>query len=389
MKNISTSFLLIIFLFSFSSFAQEFTELKSINPVSSPRELIELGYDGENTQSVSAANVEFIVATKLTAAMITPYIDKGLVKVKFYISSAPVGNSVTIYIYAAGTASSPGAILHTQVATVTPTSWNTKELTTPLALTAGDLWIGIKATSGPTGSQFWPGCDAGPNNPNGQYMFWAGAWTTLNALGAFPYNWNIRGIVDTNIPVELSSFSGSCVNGSVKLNWTTASELNNRGFEVQRKASGSEFITIAFINGQGSTTETTEYSYSDRISSNGIFTYRLKQVDFNGISEYSYEIEVDAALPSEFTLNQNYPNPFNPSTVISFSLAVDSKVSVRVFNLLGQEVASLFNGTLSSGRHEFNLNLSGTNSGIYFYQLEAAGIDGSTFRSVKKMTLSK
>jgi hypothetical protein len=391
MRKLTTTLLLFVFLFSFSSFAQEFKVERNDNPTSSPRELVELGWDGPNTNSIGAANADFIVATKLTATMLTPYVGKGLVKVKFYIAKAPVGNTATVKIYASGTASAPGPELFSQLVTVTINAWNEFTLPSAIEIPTGDLWIGIKAQSQSVATEvFWAGCDAGPNMPNGQFMYFNNAWTTLAALNpALTYNWNIRGVVDTNVPVELASFSGSCVNGSVVLNWVTASEMNNRGFEIQRKSTGTEFIPVAFVNGQGTTTETIEYTYSDRITAHGIYTYRLKQVDFNGNYEYSNEIELDAFAPVEFALNQNYPNPFNPSTVVSFSLAVDSKVSLRVFNLLGQEISTLFDGDLNAGIHQLNLDLSGANSGIYFYQIQAAGIDGSSFKSAKKMTLTK
>jgi hypothetical protein len=390
MRKLSTILLLSIFLFSFSSFAQEFSVKKNENIDTSPRELIELGWDGVNTNAIGAANADFIVATKLTPSMLTPYIGKGLVRVKFYIRDLTVGNTVTVKVYAAGTATAPGAEIHSAPMTVTANSWMTYTLPAYIDITGTDIWLGVRGTSLADPNQYWAGCDAGPNLPNGQYMYFNNAWTTLAALNpALTFNWNLRGVIDTNVPVELGSFSGSCVNGSVKLDWVTASELNNRGFEVQRKSAGSDFVTVAFINGKGSTTETTEYTYSEKVSANGVYTYRLRQIDFNGNFEYSYEIEVDAAIPAEFALNQNYPNPFNPSTVINFSLAVESKVSVKVFNLLGQEVSTLFNGSLNAGSHDLSLNLTGSTSGIYFYQLEASGIDGSSFTSVKKMILNK
>ncbi len=93
--------------------------------------------------------------------------------------------------------------------------------------------------------------------------------------------------------------------------------------------------------------------------------------------------------PDVFALEQNYPNPFNPSTTINFSLAADSKVSLTVFDILGQEVANLINGNLAAGSHEINFNASNVNSGVYFYRIDATGVDGTNFTSVKKMILTK
>ncbi|MCL4279326.1 MAG: T9SS type A sorting domain-containing protein, partial [Ignavibacteriaceae bacterium] len=165
-------------------------------------------------------------------------------------------------------------------------------------------------------------------------------------------------------------------------------ETNNQGFEVQR-SNGSEFITIGFVEGHGTTTETQTYSYSDRTVNVGTYSYRLKQVDFNGTFEYSSIVEVDVPAPVEFALDQNYPNPFNPSTKISFRLAVDSKVNLTVFDVLGQEIASLVNGNLVAGGHSVDFDASSLNSGVYLYRIEATGVDGSNFIDMKKMILTK
>jgi hypothetical protein len=190
------------------------------------------------------------------------------------------------------------------------------------------------------------------------------------------------------VPVELSSFSANANFGVVELQWITATETNNRGFEVQRSA-GGEFETIAFVEGYGTTTETQVYTYADRSVEVGSYNYRLKQIDFDGTVDYSDIVEVDVPAPAEFALDQNYPNPFNPSTKIAFRLAVDSKVSLKVFDILGQEVASLVNTNLVAGAHNIDFNASSLNSGVYMYRIEATGIDGTNFVDVKKMILTK
>jgi hypothetical protein len=190
------------------------------------------------------------------------------------------------------------------------------------------------------------------------------------------------------IPVELTSFIATADYGSVELNWITSTETNNRGFEVQRSA-GGEFETIAFVEGHGTTTEVQAYNYIDRNVNVGSYSYRLKQVDFDGTFKYSDVVEVDVPMLREFALDQNYPNPFNPSTKISFRLAVDSKVSLKVFDVLGQEVATLVNTNMSVGGHSVDFDASLLNSGVYLYRLEAVGIDGTNFIDVKKMILTK
>ncbi|MDO8550402.1 MAG: T9SS type A sorting domain-containing protein [Ignavibacteria bacterium] len=157
---------------------------------------------------------------------------------------------------------------------------------------------------------------------------------------------------------------------------------------MQRK-SNSEYQAISFIDGYGTTTNAQQYSFVDNNIQPGHYTYRLKQIDFDGTFEYSNEVEVDFEVPSDFSLSQNYPNPFNPSTKISFNLPVESNVTLKIFNVIGQEVMSLIHGNLNAGFHNLDLNASNLNSGVYFYTLEAQGNDGSSFSEVKKMMLTK
>lgn len=190
------------------------------------------------------------------------------------------------------------------------------------------------------------------------------------------------------VPVELTSFNANVKDGSVILNWATATETNNSGYEVQRKQDG-QFVQVGFIKGSGTTTETRNYSFVDNKLDAGKYIYRLKQIDLDGSFEYSNEVEVNIAAPSVFALNQNYPNPFNPSTKINFSLAVDSKVTLTVFNILGQKISTLVNSNYGAGVHAVAFDATKLNSGIYIYKMEAAGIDGSSFTATKKMMLTK
>jgi hypothetical protein len=190
------------------------------------------------------------------------------------------------------------------------------------------------------------------------------------------------------VPVELTSFTASAMNNDVVLNWATATEINNQGFEVERGVNG-QFTKIGFVAGNGTTTQANQYTYTDRGLANGTYSYRLRQVDFDGTFEYSPVVEVDVNVPVEFTLGQNYPNPFNPSTTITFGLSVDSKVSLKVFDVLGQQVAVLVDGNLGQGPHEINFDASSLNSGVYFYTIEAKGVDGNSFMNTKKMILTK
>ena len=191
--------------------------------------------------------------------------------------------------------------------------------------------------------------------------------------------------VDLNVvPVELTSFTANTSGSTVSLKWNTATELNNSGFEVQRKSSNSEWSNIGFVAGFGTTTEPKTYSYTDDKITSGNFSYRLKQVDFDGSYEYSNEINVDVTGPAQYSLDQNYPNPFNPSTLIKYSVAQDGFVNVSIFNLLGEKVATLVNSSMQAGSYEVNFDASQLTSGVYFYSIEAG-----SFKAVRKMMLMK
>ncbi len=190
-------------------------------------------------------------------------------------------------------------------------------------------------------------------------------------------------------PVELSSFLAKSEGQKVQLTWTTATETNNKGFEVQKKSFGNKWNPIGYVNGIGTTTIPHSYSYTDEIDNPGNYCYRLKQIDFDGSYEYSKEIEVNIASPNRFSLEQNYPNPFNPVTNISFNLAADSKVNLKVYDVLGREIQTLTNKEMKAGYYNIDFNASMLTSGIYLYRLTAKGIDGETFNSVKKMILMK
>lgn len=190
------------------------------------------------------------------------------------------------------------------------------------------------------------------------------------------------------IPVELSAFTASVDYGNVTLNWQTASESNNQGFEIHRR-SDAGYTSVGYVQGYGTTSETQNYSFVDHNVNPGTYYYRLKQIDFDGTFAYSEEINVEVNTPVAFGLNQNYPNPFNPATVISFNLPIDARVTLKLFDVLGQELITLIDQNLGAGIYDHNFDASGLNSGVYFYRIEAVGTDGSNFSSVKKMMLTK
>jgi len=182
------------------------------------------------------------------------------------------------------------------------------------------------------------------------------------------------GIIDFYlIPVELTSFSGSVDNeGKVILRWTTATELNNLMFEIERKSDTEPYHTIGYIEGKGSTTEPQDYIYVDETTATGKYFYRLKQIDFIGSYEYSDEVEIDVKGPLVFLLEQNYPNPFNPSTNIKFSIPESGNIKLAVYNVVGEEVAVLAEGITEAGFYDVIFNASSLPSGVYLYKLQSA-----------------
>ncbi|MBP9581285.1 MAG: T9SS type A sorting domain-containing protein [Ignavibacterium sp.] len=185
------------------------------------------------------------------------------------------------------------------------------------------------------------------------------------------------------VPVELTAFSASYSNGSVLLKWTTATETNNQGFEIQRKSVG-DFVTFGFVKGNGTTTQLQSYSFTDNEVNSGTYSYRLKQVDFDGTFAYSNVVEVEITSPLTFSLSQNYPNPFNPTTKINYTVPFDSKVTIAVYSITGELVTELVNNNLAAGSYSVDFNGSNLASGMYIYKMTAG-----SFTQINKMMLMK
>jgi hypothetical protein len=179
--------------------------------------------------------------------------------------------------------------------------------------------------------------------------------------------------IDSNLPVELSSFTAKVLrSGGVQLIWRTETEVNNYGFEILRSAQNDNtWDKLSFVEGNGNSNSPKDYSFTDINVQYGKYAYRLKQIDTDGQYEYSKIIEVDAGnIPEEIILEQNYPNPFNPSTKIKFALAETQQVELKVFDILGNEAAELFNGVAEGGKiYEREFSAENYSSGIYFYRL--------------------
>ncbi len=188
------------------------------------------------------------------------------------------------------------------------------------------------------------------------------------------------------IPVEFTSFTATVDSSDVILNWSTATELNSKGFEILRSTQidYNNWKKIGLVSGFGTTTEMHNYSFTDKSLQSGKYQYRLKQIDLDGSFQYSQTIKAIVEAPTKFKLAQNYPNPFNPSTSIKYAISSRQFVSLKVYDVLGNEVATLVNEIKKPGYYEVNFNASNLASGVYFYRL-ASG----SFVSTRKMLLLK
>jgi photosystem II stability/assembly factor-like uncharacterized protein len=235
------------------------------------------------------------------------------------------------------------------------------------------MLVGIKGASG-SAQEF-------------QYRFFNSNLQLINSGPIFSSNLALAlGPDVTLLPVELASFSSSVNGSNVKLEWSTVTEQNNSGFEIQRTtANENNWKKMNFVQGNGSTNEAKNYSYEDKNLSSGKYLYRLKQIDFNGNYEYhALQNEVEIGVPKKFNLSQNYPNPFNPVTKINFELPRTSKVKLFVYDITGKLASELINEQRAAGYYTVGFNGSNLASGTYFYALEA-----DDFKSVKKMILVK
>jgi len=201
--------------------------------------------------------------------------------------------------------------------------------------------------------------------------------------GSVNYMDNIE-FIHTPVPVELASFTAVAVKNGVKLEWTTATETNNKGFEIQRSLDSKVYSTIGFVNGKGSTTARQQYNYVDAQTTSGKYFYRLRQVDFDGTSKYSQVIAAGEMAPTAFELSQNFPNPFNPVTSIKYAIANAQQVTLKVFNILGTEVAVLVNEKKEAGTYNVNFSSVNLASGTYIYRLQAGN-----YSKTMKMLLVK
>ena len=205
-------------------------------------------------------------------------------------------------------------------------------------------------------------------------------------------NGQFQDLLNVALPVELSSFTANIINDEVKLDWTTKTEVNNYGFEIEKRVNDKEWQKVGFVEGHGNSNSPIYYSFIDyHLTGGSKFSYRLKQIDTNGNYEFSEVVEIEY-IPQIFALYHNYPNPFNPSTIIKYTIPIvvvsgmkqSQFISLKVYDVLGNEVVTLVNEDKAAGTYEVEFNADNLPSGIYFYKLQAGD-----FVETKKMIYLK
>jgi hypothetical protein len=328
----------------------------------------------------------------------------------YYNGSGPAA-SVNIWIYSSdGLGGLPQDIIYTALNIVPSAGLEdgsfTIDLQAPIVLTEGWYWLCVQANMDYSSGQWgWTErtvqsfSESAWMNPGGGFgtqctPSW-GYRLTDCSVGAEPDNcFRINGDI---IPVELSSFTAMVNEADVLLNWTTATETNNKGFEIQRsevRDQKSEWEVIGFVEGNGTTTDQNQYSFTNKEVPEGKYTYRLKQIDLNGAFNYSDEVNVEVKSVYTFILEQNFPNPFNPATTIKFGVKEKSNVRIDIFNSIGEKVNTILNEEREPGNYSIDFSAiggsaSGGNavdlpSGVYLYQIKAGN-----FIQTKKMILLK
>ena len=208
------------------------------------------------------------------------------------------------------------------------------------------------------------------SNPDREY-----GWGIVDALAA---------LNSSLVPVELTAFYGSYQNGSVILEWITSTETNNQGFEIQRRNDNSYLEPMGFVDGKGTSTNRVTYNFIDKNLTSKRYSYRLKQIDFDGTFQYSSEVVVDIPFLGDYVLHQNYPNPFNPSTKIRFTIPERSMVKITLHDILGKEIGTLFYEEVGPATRELEIDGSSLSSGNYFVRMTAGNI-----QKIQKITLLK
>jgi hypothetical protein len=259
-----------------------------VYPQNHPNDLVEIHYDNDYVNAIGSANTDFIIAAKFNQYILAPFYGKSLAQVKVYINNPTAGNLGVVKIYGAGYSITPGDLLYSSSPVhVNSNSWNIIPIPVLVTIPESDLWIGFEATSGPSGSHSWAGCDSGPNDPDGQYIFYGGSWRLLTALGAsFTYNWNIRAVIETitqvepeNLPVRSSLQQNypNPFNPNTTINFSLSSNswVNLKVYNII----GQEIVTL--INCHILAGDHNVNFNADKLTA-GIYVYKLTASAING-----------------------------------------------------------------------------------------------------------
>ncbi len=322
---------------------------------------VEIGVE----QAIGATGTQPVTCNLYTSSQVFPAGYPGSLTLIGTVDASVPDQSLTLYTFDVSGVAPAGSQL-------------VVEIFTPDGQTAGNSFYIGSNTAGESAPSYLLAGDCGITTP-----------TATSAIGFPDMNIVMSVTGDMVVPVELSSFNAYSVQGQVNVEWSTSTETNNNGFEIQKSVDGQNFATVGFVKGHGTSTQSHSYSFVDKNVLNGTVSYRLKQLDFNGVSVYSDVVTVNVDAPASYQLSQNFPNPFNPTTQISFALPVDAGVKITVFNSLGQEMSKIVDNTFTAGSHIVNFNASNLSSGLYFYTLQAKGVDGSSYLMSKKMMLMK
>jgi len=229
---------------------------------------------------------------------------------------------------------------------------------------------------------------------------WGYATKIVAYVGGFPLDittqpGHLNLLLNFPLPVELTTFEASPEGRDIRLFWETKTEINSNKFEIERSVIKDNGLRawnkIGEVSASGTSTVAREYSFIDDKLQSGKYIYRLKMLDNDGTYEFSDEVEGEVALPKDYAISQNYPNPFNPTTRIDYQLPFDSKVTLELYGITGERVATILNGELAAGYYTADINASALNlaSGVYIYRMTAQNPNAQNFVQVKKLMLTK
>lgn len=262
----------------------------------------------------------------------------------------------------------------------------TKKLAVTINYTGANFGVGVLSNAAPNGERICIVKVTIADPTKTASLAWDQVNSSLTASTNQPVTNSYSGSSNILLPVEMTSMTAAAIGAkSAEINWRTATESNNIGFAVERRAEGGAWAQVAFVAGAGTSSSPKQYSYQDNKVGVGVFYYRLKQIDNTGAFKYSSSVQVDLGRVGPVFQMGNYPNPFNPSTEIQFSVPEDGFATLKVFNMLGQEVATLFSGVAKAGHYvSATFNASRFASGVYLSRLEYNGKS-----MVQRMLLAK